>query len=268
MSADDNLTFWNELCGSIAARALGVTDASPASLARFDAWYFDFYPYLDRHIPFRELAGKRVLEVGLGYGTVSQRLAECGADYHGLDIAEGPVAMARHRLAQLRLPGEARQGSILECPWPDGYFDYVVAIGCYHHTGDLARAIDETYRVLKPGGGASIMVYNGFSYRRWLRWPVATGRALLAEIAGRDGPTASAAERAAYDADAAGNAAPVTDFVSAGRLRRLMARWTRVSIERENFDTPGRLAIVFSRKLLLRTLAPWCGLDLYCRAVR
>ena len=41
-----NAEFWDELCGTTFARSVGVTDASPQSLARFDAAYMEFYPYL------------------------------------------------------------------------------------------------------------------------------------------------------------------------------------------------------------------------------
>lgn len=268
MSNAENIEFWDELCGSTLAATLGVKDASPDSLAKFDRWFGDFYPYLDRHIPFQELKGKRVLEVGLGYGTVAQRLAEAGAQYHGLDIAAGPVAMARLRLRQAGLAGEVRQGSILDCPWPDGHFDHVVAIGCYHHTGDIGRAIAETRRVLRPGGGATIMVYNAYSYRRWRHWTGATLRALLAERSGRTPPPTSAAERAHYDTDTKGRAAPETVFVSERFLRRAMADWSALDIVRENFDFQGGLARFVPRSAQLRWLAPWCGLDLYCRAVK
>ena len=133
-----NAAFWDELCGSQLARQLGITDNSPASLKKFDDWYFDFYPYLYDHIPFAELKGKRVLEVGLGYGTVAQKIAESGAHYHGLDIAAGPVAMAAHRCQLVGAKDAAvRQGSILEPPFDAGSFDWVVAIGCLHHTGDM-----------------------------------------------------------------------------------------------------------------------------------
>jgi SAM-dependent methyltransferase len=262
-----NAAFWDELCGTGLARSLDITDASPGSLARFDRWYFDFYPYLRRHIPFDSLAGKRVLEVGLGYGSVAQLLVAAGAVYHGLDIAAGPVAMVHHRLSAQAIAADVRQGSILDCPWPDAAFDYVVAIGCYHHTGNLARAVAETYRVLVPAGGATIMVYNAYSHRRWTRWPLATSRALLAEWAGRPAPRASAAERAAYDVDSAGKAAPETVFVSAGYLRRIMHAWSTVSVVRENVDLPGPLRQI-PRRWLLPTLGPWCGLDLYCRALK
>ena len=51
-------------------------------------------------------------------------------------------------------PGQGRAGHMLECPLPDGSVDCVVSIGCFHHTGNLQRCIDETWRVLRPGGRA------------------------------------------------------------------------------------------------------------------
>ena len=68
-----------------------MQDASAESLARFDRAYLDIYPYLERYLPWH--SGERLLEIGLGYGTVGQLLAQRGTDYHGLDISPGPVAM-------------------------------------------------------------------------------------------------------------------------------------------------------------------------------
>ena len=74
--SENNELFWDELCGSQFARYLGITDSTAQSLKKFDDWYFDFYPYLDQNIEFSRLSGKRVLEVGLGYVTVSQKIAD------------------------------------------------------------------------------------------------------------------------------------------------------------------------------------------------
>src|SRR5258705_3888649 len=93
-----NSEFWNELCGTHLATMLGIKDDSRESLKKFDDWYMDYYPYLYTHIPLADMRGKRVLEVGLGYGTVSQLIAQAGADFTALDIAEGPVEMVKHRL--------------------------------------------------------------------------------------------------------------------------------------------------------------------------
>src|ERR1700745_1782108 len=87
---EKNIEFWDELCGTNQARQLGVTDSSPQSLERFDAWYFELYPYLFDHVRLQELVDRDVLEIGLGYGSLSQKIAESGARYVGLHIPPGP----------------------------------------------------------------------------------------------------------------------------------------------------------------------------------
>ena len=64
-----NARFWDELCGSALARQLRIEDASADSLRRFDDAYLDLYPYLEQYLDARAVAGRSVLEVGLGYGT-------------------------------------------------------------------------------------------------------------------------------------------------------------------------------------------------------
>lgn len=263
---EKNKRFWNELCGSQLAKELGVNDSSPASLARFDDWYMDVYPYLNRHIPFQEMRGKKILEVGLGYGTIAQKIAEAGALYHGLDVAEGPVSMANHRLRQAGLNGQAQQGSVLNCPFGDAEFDWIVAIGCYHHTGNLQRALDETWRILKPGGQAMIMVYYAYSYRRWLNHPRETLAYFLGDKfgIGRQSGRASAAERLQYDASTAGDGAPETVFTSAGAMRRMTAKWTSCKVRRENVTTESVFKHI-DRKISCLYAGPIVGLDIYCR---
>src|ERR1044071_2904049 len=141
-----NVAFWNELCGTHLATQLGITDSSPASLKRFDRWFFDFYPYVFEHVPLSELSGKDVLEVGLGYGSLSQKIVESGARYCGLDIAPGPVEMVRHRLRQSGLAGSAEQGSILAAPFRNESFDRIITIGCLHHTGNMEKSLQECRR--------------------------------------------------------------------------------------------------------------------------
>ncbi len=263
-----NAAFWNELCGTSLARAIGVTDDSPQSLERYDAWYMSLYPYLMHHVRPHEMKGRRTLEIGLGYGTLSQKIAEAGADYQGLDIAAGPVAMVRHRLSQQGLAGNAIQGSILDAPFDDASFDFIVTIGCLHHTGDLAAAIRECRRLLKPGGTLVLMVYNAYSYRRWYQSPRSTLDYLLREARGYRGVVEAlkASERALYDSDGSGAAAPHTDWISIKSLRVLCGDFQQVTIARENIDQEPPFAR-FERGQLLRTPIPkWLGLDLYARA--
>ncbi len=265
---DANASYWNELCGSSLARVLGVRDASVESLAKFDNWYFDFYSYLLPFVDLRTCKDKRTLEVGLGYGSLSEKLAKAGAIYTGLDIAPGPVAMVNHRLAQSGLLGRAVEGSVLACPFPDQSFDCAVAIGSLHHTGDLALALRELHRCLVPNGQLTFMVYNAFSYRRWLRWPISTGRhALWARGLTSRKPKSGESERLAYDADAEGNAAPETDFLSTSELRNIMTAWSIETMKLENIGDEGPLRLL-PRRFKLKALGSWAGLDIYVRATR
>lgn len=265
-----NAKFWNELCGSQLAKYLGITDASSESLKKFDDWYFDFYPYLDTHIGFDSLKGKDVLEVGLGYGTVSQKLALAGAKYRGLDIATGPVNMVNHRLRQSGLEGLATQGSILEPPFEPASFDAIVAIGCLHHSGNLRKAIAECQRLLRPGGRLVFMVYYSYSYRRWMQAPIDTLKYVFSEMTGtRDVVGASASRhRSAYDKSVTGEGAPHTDWISKKSLAAFCHDFSNFTPTLENVDVIPPFKF-WSRKQLLKTMIPKVmGLDLYAVAYK
>lgn len=265
-----NSDFWNELCGSQLAKFLGIADSSPESLKKFDDWYFDFYPYLFDHIPFSELKGQDVLEVGLGYGTVSQKLAESGANYTGLDIAAGPVAMANHRLQQNNLHGKALQGSILEPNFPEESFDKIVAIGCLHHTGNLKQAIDRCWSLLRPGGSLIFMVYYAYSYRRFRMAPETTLVQLLKEGFGYRGVVGSSAdrERAAYDTSSKGDGAPHTDWISVRSLKSYCGKFSKYSATVENIDQERPFSKTPRSQLLLTRWPAIVGLDLYATATK
>ncbi|WP_431098444.1 class I SAM-dependent methyltransferase [Polaromonas aquatica] len=260
-----NSEFWNTLCGTSLAQGIGIKDGSRESLEIFDKWYMDLYPYLLDRVPVNTMKDKAVLEIGLGYGTLSQKIAEAGARYHGLDIASGPVAMVNSRMGMLGVDGLAQQGNMLECPFEDGTFDAVVSIGCFHHTGDTQRCLDETFRVLKPGGHAYLMVYNQFSFRQWVRFPKETWEKLRRERAGYAGYVrveGTEAQRKAYDADMSGKAAPETDFFSIKQLQHMMRRYKSVHCRKENFDPLWRIP----RKNLLGNFGRIAGLDIYIHA--
>lgn len=252
---ESNAAFWETLCGSNFARSIGITGREPDDLRRFDDAYLARYPYLARYVP-NDLTGKDVLEVGLGYGTLGQLLAERGADYYAADIAAGPVAITRKRMEWLGRPTEnVRQASVLELPWEDERFDYVYTIGCLHHTGNLPRSIDEVYRVLRPGGRAVVMLYNRHSLRRLVL-------DLRNRVKGMSAAESEAALRRLYDATD-DEAAPHTDFVSKAQVRSLFSRFSRVKIEVQNFDG-FRWGI--KREWFLNNLARLVGLDLYITA--
>jgi SAM-dependent methyltransferase len=263
-----NAEFWNELCGTGFAQSIGITDHSLESLRRFDAGYFDLYPYLLPWVEPERMAGKDVLEIGLGYGTLGQKIVDAGANYRGLDIAANPVKMLNHRLQLQDLAGEAVQGSALDIPFPDESFDFVVSVGCLHHTGNVQRCFDEVYRVLRKNGTALLMVYNKFSWRRWAGWPVHTFAELCRQwkiLPGND--RLSANQRKAYDCNALGQAAPETVLLSQSDLHRMLSKFTAISIQKQNMDPfLFRNRVLVNRKKLLGNFGRILGLDLYLSA--
>jgi SAM-dependent methyltransferase len=250
-----NAGFWDELCGSALARQVGVADASADSLARFDAAYMAHYPYLDRYLPPR-LDGAEVLEIGLGYGTLSGELMRRGARYQGVDIAAGPVEMVRHRMRLAGLPHAEEhvvQASALSLPYAAHSFDRVFTIGCLHHTGHTGRAVAEVHRVLRPGGTAVVMLYNKHSFRQLAKVELPR---LLRRVRSRDQVAAM------YDTNAAGEAAPHVEYASRRDVRRMFAPFARVEIAVHNFDSTRFVP----RERLLGNVDRVLGLDLYITA--
>lgn len=260
-----NAKFWDELCGSWLARREGINGRSAADLSRFDLAYLGFYPYLLEYLAADRFEGKAVLEIGLGYGTIGQRLAGTAASYCGVDLADGPASVMASRLRHIGAPVAVARASARSLPFADHTFDWVVSIGCLHHTGSLAQSINEVHRVLKPGGQTLVMVYSQFSYRQWTRFPLRTIQAAFHELVRlpSDHPT-SEAQRRLYDLDSLGIAAPQTVLVSRRQVRSLFRRFSDIRVRAENCDdvVPGGSRLQMRRRMLW-TLGRTLGLDLY-----
>jgi len=263
-----NEEFWDELCGTAFARSLGLVGRDRETLEAFDNAYFAFYPYLLSYADRYELAGHRVLEVGLGYGSLGEALARRGADYYGLDIAAGPVRMMQHRLEMLGqgAPDQVRQGSALAMPYADATFDFVYAIGVLHHTGDLRTSIGEVWRVLVPGGRAVVMVYHAGSWRQWRQ---VRFRRAWARSRGRTGPSGIDVAQL-YDSNSSGTVAPHTDYVSRRDVADLFGHFTTAEVRARNFDDLRimRRRVIRRHRILGSWLEARLGLDLYIVATR
>ncbi len=92
--------------------------------------------------------GGRVLELGCGNG---KGLKSIGADeLHAIDVSETAC-----RLARKECPGaNVVCGDFCSLPFPDGFFDFVVARHAFGHLSKTEReeAAAECLRVLKSGG--------------------------------------------------------------------------------------------------------------------
>jgi ubiquinone/menaquinone biosynthesis C-methylase UbiE len=94
-------------------------------------------------------AGEKVLDIGSGPGLLAAELADEGADVLGLDPSESMLAMARRReIPRARFePGDA-----VALPVADASFDAAVSTQVLEYVEDVAGALREAHRALRPGG--------------------------------------------------------------------------------------------------------------------
>jgi len=93
--------------------------------------------------------GHRILDLGCGLGGPSAWLMRTtGADIVGVDLMWQSIA-GLHRLVP-GLSGLVASGRAL--PFHEGAFDRAWSLGVLEMVADKATAIEETYRVLRPGG--------------------------------------------------------------------------------------------------------------------
>lgn len=118
----------------------------------------------------RDLKGLRTLEIGAGVGLgVVVARGRFSADAFGIepgtDEYGGTLDVAHDILARCGMPKEAVVGGVGEdLPFPDASFDLVISSNVLEHVDNPQKVIDESVRVLKPGGHIVIVVPN---YGSW-----------------------------------------------------------------------------------------------------
>lgn len=88
-----------------------------------------------------------VLDVGCGWGRYAEALAQLvpGAAYYGADFSAGMLRRHPQR-------AHTAQADVQHLPFPDAAFDVVMANHMLYHVPDIAQALTECRRVLKPDG--------------------------------------------------------------------------------------------------------------------
>jgi SAM-dependent methyltransferase len=176
--------FWQgHPCGD--AQVGGLRGRFQGDYDRFFTNYDQFRYRTERHVPdcvaALNLAGKKVLEIGLGEGAESELMIRHGAHWSGVDLTPEAVERVRTRLTLRELPyDELLQGSVLNLPYEDGSFDVVFSHGVLHHVPEISQAQCEIHRVLRPGGELVVMVYARWSLNYLVSIGVIRRAALLA----------------------------------------------------------------------------------------
>lgn len=117
-----------------------------------------------------DFAGKRVLDLGCGYGWHCRYAAEHGAAYVlGTDISEKMLAIAGEKNGHERV--EYRRGAMEDLEFADGAFDIVVSSLAFHYVKDFGPLVERIARWLAPGGdfvfSAEHPVFTAYGTQDW-----------------------------------------------------------------------------------------------------
>lgn len=116
-------------------------------------------PYwkLCEHVRDLRTPGKtqRLLDFGCGWGVSAVTFAKIGYDVQGFDVAPANINASEELAAAYELSHKCafRVMPAEKLDYPDNHFDLAVGVDILHHV-ELAQALPELARVLKPGGVA------------------------------------------------------------------------------------------------------------------
>lgn len=114
----------------------------------------------DQIIDFKDLSDKDVLEIGVGNGSHAQLLAKHARSFTGIDITEYSVKSTKKRMTCFGLDASIRQMDAENLTFDNNSFDFIWSWGVIHHSSNTRKILEEIYRVLRPGGRASVMIYH------------------------------------------------------------------------------------------------------------
>ena len=99
----------------------------------------------------------RLIDIACGPGVVTAALAPNAAAVVAFDATDEMLAKAKARCAKAGLDNvEFKSGDAEHLPFADAQFDGAVTRAAVHHFAEPQNAINEMFRVLRPGGIAVI----------------------------------------------------------------------------------------------------------------
>lgn len=139
-------------------KGLGMEGAVAKWYASLTKKSLEDFKTLARRIAAQTPSGSNVLEVAPGPGYCAIELAKLGNyEIVGLDISKTFVEIASANAAKAGMRVDFRRGNVSDMPFGDETFDFVLCRAAFKNFTEPKRALDEMYRVLKPGGKALII---------------------------------------------------------------------------------------------------------------
>ena len=254
VTTDHVRDFWqqNPLCASGIPSPLGDREFFEVYNAQREA--IESIPYSYALHEYKDFKGKKVLDVGCGNGYVLSKYAAEGADVFGIDITQAGIDLCNKRFGYSSLTGDFRVADAQSIPFPDDTFDCVCSMGVLHHVPDTQKAVDEIYRVLKPGGRLIVMFYHRHSAKyqfKYRVWSWVTGKSM---------------QQLVNEFDGVGN--PKGSVFSKTQLAGMLSRFADINMRVGYLET--RDIILRGARLLpenlFKLLAPLVGWNLYAKA--
>ncbi|MBU0648615.1 class I SAM-dependent methyltransferase [Patescibacteria group bacterium] len=213
-------------------------------------WAQKGYPLLSSLIDYSKLKGKDILDIAIGSGWTTEQFIRMGAaNVTGIDLTSQAIEFTKRRLDVFDLSADLKVADAESLPFSENSFDYVLAWGCLMHTPNTQKAIDEIFRVLKPGGKAGAMMYNKDS----LHWAyfIWFGKGIL-KLKLLKMNEQELANRFTDGADIGGNM--LTKFYSPSEIRKKFSKFFKIKVE--VYDAPSFINTFPHRWLPLGRLFP------------
>ena len=107
------------------------------------------------------LAGAKAIDIGCGGGILAESLADAGAQVTGIDMAEGPLAVARLHQVESGAEVDYRRATAEELVEREaGTYDVVTCLEMLEHVPDPAQVVQACTDLVKPGGHVFFSTIN------------------------------------------------------------------------------------------------------------
>jgi len=152
-----------------------ANNVDAAEIAKFDALASRWWDPAGEFRPLHEinplrldyirqratLAGSKVVDIGCGGGILTESMAELGASVTGIDMAEGPLAVARlHQLESGTKVDYLRSTAEDLASQHAGQFDVVTCLEMLEHVPSPSTVIAACAELVRPGGNIFFSTIN------------------------------------------------------------------------------------------------------------
>lgn len=113
--------------------------------------------------------GDKVLDIGCARGEQAIKIAKLGFEVYGIDSSVDYINTFKETLKDQKINCHPQTGLATKLPYDSNFFDAVVSTEVFEHIKDVKSAIDESFRVLRPGGKACISVPTARSEKLFVK---------------------------------------------------------------------------------------------------